>query len=503
MLAFADARVFLNPAPVAPRVPVLPVALVGHVPGAARPERLTNTMREAWRGLGLQALELRLNVALAHGPTAAGDADLLALHHLPLALDSHAQFLDLFPDAGRAATGPGAPVGAAPWLPLAVEDFFAAGGERLWLVRVPESEGRDGLLPAHPGDPARPETLRGLDVALNVPELGLVALPDLERLQLPAGLDPLPDFTPAPAQARFVPVDELARADAVPTPPSPSPRSPSWPLAEVVRRLCSRFEAWRPDVQALLTLPLAATTDGGAQPDAAALAWLAALDGEELRRAQRLQPLYPYLRGRRAALASATGLVAGTIAATAFRDGPWRSVAGRDLGGDALPWPVQTPRSAAQLRRSPGVGVLLARDGRVVLDDERLPGGLPDTRAEQPGLPQPPARTAYYRSAEVLRFINWLLRRLDALGQRLVFVSDPDDPRPALLLEDFFARLHALGALRGARFEDACTIRRISASDAALAFEIGIVPAVPVDAITLTLAPVDGDWRAQAVAGRG
>ncbi|HNG51093.1 MAG TPA: hypothetical protein PLP08_16000, partial [Plasticicumulans sp.] len=151
----------------------------------------------------------------------------------------------------------------------------------------------------------------------------------------------------------------------------------------------------------------------------------------------------------------------------------------------------------------PGVGVLLARDGRLVLDDERLPGGLPDTRAEQPGLPQPPARTAYYRSAEVLRFVNWLLRRLDALGQRLVFVSDPDDPRPALLLEDFFARLHALGALRGARFEDACTIRRAATGAAALAFEIEIAPAVPVDAITLTLAPVDGDWRAQAVAGRG
>lgn len=502
MLTFADARVFLNPAPVAPRQPVLPVALVGHVPGAARPERLSRALREPWHGLGLQPREQQLDRALANGPAGDDDDTLLALHHLPLALDSHAQFLDLFPDAGTAATGPAAPVGAAPWLPLAIEDFFAAGGERLWLVRVPQSEGRDGLLPAQPGDPARPDTLRGLDVALNVPDIGLVALPDLERLQLPAGLDPLPDFTPAPAQARFVPVDELARADAVPTPP-PSPLSPPWPLAEVVRRLCARFEAWRPDVQALLTLPLTATLDGGAQPDAAALAWLAALDGEELRRAQRLQPLYPYLRGRRAPLASATGLVAGTIAASAFRDGPWRSVAGRDLGGDALPWPVQTPRSAAQLRRSPGVGVLLARDGRLVLDDERLPGGLPDTRAEQPGLPQPPARTAYYRSAEVLRFVNWLLRRLDALGQRLVFVSDPDDPRPALLLEDFFARLHALGALRGARFEDACTIRRAAAGAAALAFEIEIAPAVPVDAITLTLAPVDGDWRAQAVAGRG
>lgn len=493
MLAFADARVFLNPAPVAPRLPVLPVALIGHVPGAARPERLTRAMREAWRGLGLQALERRLDQALAHGPTTDGDADLLALYHLPLAFDGLAQFLDLFPDATP---------GAAPWLPLAVEDYFAAGGERLWLVRVPEAEGRDGLLPAVPGDPAQPESLRGLDAALNVPELGLVALPDLERLQLPAGLVPLPATGMPPARARFVPVDELTLAGAVPAPPPPV-QTLAWPFSEVASRLCTRFDTWRPDVQALLTLPLAATDDGGAQPEPAALAWLAALDGEPLRRAQRLQPLYPYLRGRRAPLASATGLVAGTIAASAARDGPWRSIAGRDLGGDALPWPAQTPRSAAQLRRSPGVGVLLARDGRVVLDDERLPGGLPDTRAEQPGLPQPPARTAYYRSAEVLRFINWLLRRLDALGQRLVFVSDPDDPRPALLLEDFFARLHALGALRGARFEDACTIRRIHTGDAALAFEIGIAPAVPVDAITLTLAPVDGDWRAQAVAGRG
>ena len=261
MLTFADARVFLNPAPVAPRQPVLPVALVGHVPGAARPERLSRALREPWHGLGLQQREQQLDHALANGPAGDDDDALLALHHLPLALDSHAQFLDLFPDAGTAATGPAAPVGAAPWLPLAVEDFFAAGGERLWLVRVPEGEGRDGLLPAHPGDPARPDTLRGLDVALNVPDIGLVALPDLERLQLPAGLDPLPDFTPAPAQARFVPVDELARADAVPTPP-PSPLSPPWPLAEVVRRLCARFETWRPDVQALLTLQQAVEASG-------------------------------------------------------------------------------------------------------------------------------------------------------------------------------------------------------------------------------------------------
>ena len=54
MLTFADARVFLNPAPVAPRQPVLPVALVGHVPGAARPERLSRALREPWHGLGLQ-----------------------------------------------------------------------------------------------------------------------------------------------------------------------------------------------------------------------------------------------------------------------------------------------------------------------------------------------------------------------------------------------------------------------------------------------------------------
>lgn len=502
MLTFADARVFLNPAPAVSRVPVLPVALIGHVPGAARPERLTRALRAPWRGLGLQRREQQLDRALAEGAASDEDAALLALYHLPLALDSYAQFLDLFPDAPQARTGPDAPVGAAPWLPLAVEDFFAVGGERLWLVRVPESEGRDGLLAATPGDPAQAETLRGLDAALNVPGIGLVALPDLERLQLPAGLDPEPGLSVPPATARFVPVAGLARADAAPTPPPPV-LLPPWPLAELLARLSARFERWRPDVQCLLTLPLAADADGGAEPEPTALAWLAALDGEDLRRAQRLQPIYPYLRGRRAPLFSATGLLAGTIAVRAAADGPWRSIAGRDLGGDALPWPEQSPLAAARLRRSPGVGVLLARAGRVVLDDERLPGGLPDTRAEQPGLPQPPARTAYYRSAEVVRFVNWLLRQLDALGQRLVFVADPNDPRPGLLLEDYFARLYTLGALRGARFEDACTIRRVSAGAATLAYEIALAPAVPVDAITLSLLHADGDWRVQAVAGRG
>lgn len=498
-MLLADGRVYLNPAPPPARTPALPVALLGHVPGRARVQRLTRAMREQWRGLGLSASRTRIE-RLAGGGAAVDDEDarLAELLHLPLALDSYAQFLDLFPDARSAAalTQHTPLAGSACWLPLAVEDFFAAGGERLWLVRVPESEGRDGLLPAGEPDFSHPETLRGIDVALGIPEIGLLALPDLERLQVPPQIRADAVAVQRPLQARFVPLGQLGPREQNVQAADSVPATPPWPFTELLARLLPRCARWRPDVQCLLTLPLAADPAHGAQADADALARLAALDGEALRQAQRLQLLFPYLCGPRAPLASAGGLLAGHIAARAV-DGAWRSIAGRALASDALPWPLLERRQAAALRETPGIGVLINRDGALQLDDERLCGGLPGTLAEQPGQAAANSGTYYYRSAEVVRLIGWLLRQLAAFGERLVFVTDPDDPRPGLLLEDFFRRLHARGGLRGARFEDACRIRRVEAGAATIAWDIEIAPAVPIDTLTLSLLHTDGAWRAQ------
>jgi hypothetical protein len=129
--------------------------------------------------------------------------------------------------------------------------------------------------------------------------------------------------------------------------------------------------------------------------------------------------------------------------------------------------------------------VLTRRNGRCVVDDERLavpclaPVALRRlTAAQRAG--------EHWRSAEVMRFMGWLRRELQQLGERLVFDTDLSDPRPELALRTFFNRLHALGALRGARPEQAFRISRASQGESTLVFEIEIAPAYPLDLIRIT-----------------
>ena len=82
--------------------------------------------------------------------------------------------------------------------------------------------------------------------------------------------------------------------------------------------------------------------------------------------------------------------------------------------------------------------------------------------------------------------MGWLRRELQALGERLLFDTDPGDPRPELALRGFFGRLHEAGALRGAQPEHAYRIRELPAVDSAIAFEIEIAPAYPIDHLRLT-----------------
>jgi hypothetical protein len=131
--------------------------------------------------------------------------------------------------------------------------------------------------------------------------------------------------------------------------------------------------------------------------------------------------------------------------------------------------------------------VLVARRSRLELDDERLAGPVvqvPAFRSRRDAQRQ----DEHYRSGEVARFLGWLRRELTALGEALVFDADPRDPRPGIALNGFFARLHALGALRGRLPEQAFSIRRRDASEGVLAFDIEIAPSFPIDRIRLTFA---------------
>jgi hypothetical protein len=161
-------------------------------------------------------------------------------------------------------------------------------------------------------------------------------------------------------------------------------------------------------------------------------------------------------------------VVAGSIAKSARQRGAWRSIAGTPLLADALPFPVVGRLDAARLRETQALSVLLLVDGRLELDDERC-------RASEWG-----------DSAEVVRFIGDLRRRLTRFGERLAFVIDPDDPRLELGLTRFFTGLHQAGALRGKTADAAFSLTRRPVGDSAVAWDIAIAPAYPIDKIVLS-----------------
>ena len=99
--------------------------------------------------------------------------------------------------------------------------------------------------------------------------------------------------------------------------------------------------------------------------------------------------------------------------------------------------------------------------------------------------------------------MGWLRRELQALGERLLFDVDAQDPRPEQALRHFFTQLHAAGALRGARPEQAFRIQAVAAGNSAestLAFEIELAPAFPIDLIRISFMHdrADGTARVDA-----
>ncbi len=115
-----------------------------------------------------------------------------------------------------------------------------------------------------------------------------------------------------------------------------------------------------------------------------------------------------------------------------------------------------------------------------MLDDERLCASVLPATDLHGGADEA------WRSAEVMRFMGWLRRELQALGERLVLDADPRDPRPGLLLRRFLNGLYQAGALRGKRPEDAYRLTQGQDGEATLIFEIEIAPAFALDRIRLT-----------------
>jgi hypothetical protein len=519
-------RVSLTPRPVRGRTPALEAAMLGHLPGRVRLDRLRPAAREAMRAVGLGEAVDHLGPVEPQRLSAGEVARVRALEHLPVPLLSAAELDDIFPDARSSRTAYRSLLaGERAWLPQAVDDYFANGGERLWVLRVPEGEGRDGFLPRSADAPDgtlalhRPLGLRGLAALLPLPDLAVAAAPDLERLLIPARLPDIPRVRLANPPPRFAPCGqgfddghrERRRGEEMPEPGEPD-ASLGW-IAAVLGALAR----WRPDVQFLHSLPLQYSgAVGGPSANVRVLDVLADLaagrqpaepDGPLALRLglgprtaaglRRIQLLFPYLRGPGVPLASPVGLVAGRQAWVARREGAWRSMAGQPLVTGASPYPLVTSHTAERLRGRPGVGVLVRRRGRVELEDERL--AVPALHPDDWLHARDRARFDGFCSGEVSRFLGWLMRRLRALGESLVFDLDPADPRPRLLLDELFRSLFTAGALRGSLPEEAFSIRPGVAGAGIIAYDIELAPAFPIDRLRLTFANRDGEWQAQVV----
>jgi hypothetical protein len=487
-LWLGNGRVMLDPQPRRSQTLPFAVAFLGHCPGMVRPERLRRAARQRLAAMGFGRLW-----ETGWQPTSDLDRARQRLQHVPLPIASVAELYDLFPEAATAATSYASELaGGTAWLPRAVEDFFTAGGREAVVIVLPEEDAQDAFRPVDGSDlTALGWELVGLGLLRILPDVALLAMPDLERLQIPADLaDPSRKQLPNPV-ARFVPcgsdLDDDHRERRNPS----EMASPAKPRAtdEILRPVLRFLASERPDVQCLFTLPVASryreipsegqSLGGQSSPaplrlDEKAVSFISGVLPEAER--QRLQAFYPYLRGPRFTLGSPTGLMAGTIARSAQQEGPWVSVAGRALSTDAIPLPALSALQATDLRNRLGVGVLVRLAGTVELDDERS------------------SSEDFACSAEVIRFWGYLRRELERLGQQLVFRVDPRDSVPRIALEGFFSALYQRRALRGSRPADAFRIWTSEPAEGAVAYEIELCPAFPVDRIRLAFVNSDGQW---------
>ncbi len=254
------------------------------------------------------------------------EPDDLSLTNLPLAFSSAASFAAAFP-------------GDDGWLARGVRDYFNAGGQRAWVIRVV----------VDPNDPLRaymrpnPATianlpLTGVEIAMQVPSAGLLLMPDLEYLCL-ASVSPAAPAVPSvpPAPPGFRPA-----ADFVAPPPA-SNLPPVPPVVAVLpNNVLTRASATLRSVASRHALPVRVAGRRRSDPLGAG----SGHKGRGLSLWQRrhrpgpaqVQAFAPLLRDPSGAIASPSGMIAGVLSASAQTDGVWRSIAGRTLpfGGTPL-----------------------------------------------------------------------------------------------------------------------------------------------------------------------
>ncbi|HVZ08871.1 hypothetical protein [Rhodopila sp.] len=388
-------------------------------------------------------------------PVEAADTTLTSL---PLCFTSAASFAASFPDDTS-------------WLALAVRDYFDAGGLRAWVVRVvPDPAAPTDAYFRRAGFSLAAQTPSGIDVAMQVPSAGLLLLPDLEGLCVATAVAAAPALPSAPSPIPgFRPISEFSVATAAPAPASPAAAVAVTPN-QVLTRANAALAGTRPDMLCLFALPVGAdeSLSTATLLQRASSYLYGTATGPDLPQVQSFAPL---ARGADGALVSPSGLVAGTLAASAQTDGVWRSIAGK-----ALPLgytPLRRIESAAldRMRRA-GISSLRYDSGSLVLDDDIL------AVKAAPG-------SAARGSAGTRRLMGWLLRNLRRFGEQLVFENVLDGGLVEMVLLDLFTTLQQRGALNGRQVADAVRITPGRTGDTGIQFDIAIDTAYALETIQL------------------
>lgn len=492
MTKFDGKRIYLDPEPVVNRQAAFEVVMIGHCPGLADLDVLFShqTMTKEMADMGyteeLDALKKRMNDKII---------SVDPLYNLPIPLYSLAEFQQLFsrqrPASEDAQTAPKSTVtlyrsrlaGSHLWLPFAVEDFFRFNGSRalkkLWLINVDQSLAQQAFLPDGRGIEDKIPERNAFARALSLPRAALLTMPDLERLQIPAYIEKVPNDAVKKPVPQFLPCGSGLEIGPKNNSKNPVEYPQPMDFGGLLQQMLVAISRYKPDLRLLMSLPLDSELLGELPHESRD-----ALDDlEKLKESHfadllhRVQIIYPYVRDHRYRLMTASGLLAGKMAEVVASKGAWHSIAGTPLAGNYEPFPRLSQQQIEILRDRRNIGVLRSRLQKTELDDERLCGGVFGDDIE------------HARSGEISRFLGWLQRELEQLGHQLLFTTDPADPQPMIVLNDFFNRLHQLGALRGKNSQQAFRITRILSENvpSTLIFNIEIAPVFPIDTIQLRL----------------
>ncbi|MCB9742418.1 MAG: phage tail sheath family protein [Alphaproteobacteria bacterium] len=416
------------------------------------------------------------------------------------------------------------------YLAGAVRDFFRQGGQRCYVVpagpprETPTEEADilaalDSLIPGAGGgaavDGSDRDTWRGLGHVLGLPELALVALPDLPAMVGAAPghpAEPIPPAIGVPVFSECAPEPpEAPRGAQYRAPGAPRLGSEQWTRWRgALHQALTFIKRYRRDLQLIAALPLPEEGSAG-EADPLRLIEDEALlgaygDGVGVGSAW-LQLGWPWLRtdtsvDRRGGLAPPDGALAGLLARNALLRGSFRLAMREPVYGVRGGTPTNNAAALLAPRPVPGWDLELALRDRlcVVASDRGRFVLLSDvTTTADPR----------WRQGGVNRLMGVILRALRTVGEEMVFEHSGPETwlRLRRTVEVTLEGLAAEGALggSGAPFVVRCDRRTMTQADldaGRLVCEIVLQPALAIERIIVTLA-VAGGARAGVRGDRG